>query len=433
MNKTIIVAMSIVLGGIIVFTTPNDLLAFAQSNDIRIDGAGATFAFPLIDLWRVAYQDVKPDITLNYQSIGSGGGVKAHIEKTVQFGATEAPLTDAEAAVVPGTLTIPNMIGAVSLVYNVPGISGGLDLTTEALCGIFLGDITVWNDPAIANYNTGIELPADTIVTVHRSDGSGTTFAFTSYLTKTCPEWDRRVGAAKSVQWPTGLGSPGNEGVAGTIRTTDNAIGYVTLAYAIQNDMQTANIQNGDKTAFVYPSIETASSASGNAAFWLPKANESWREVDLLAAPGTNSYPITSFSYMIMHPELDDVADSREQAQAIVDFAAWTITEGQQYNSGLQYVPIDDLVRNIGLAGLAQVTYDGEQLYTGPTNVWENGIESVTIADAVETIRSMLDERIIDQSTFLNLMAQLAQLHGAYAAELINDDELANAIDNILS
>ena len=401
--------------------------------DTRIDAAGATFAFPLLDLWRVKYQEVNPDVTFNYQSIGSGGGVKNHIEKTVNFGATDAPLTDAEYEAAPGTITIPEMIGAISVAYNIEGVKE-LNLSEKALCGIFLGDITNWNDEMITTDNPGLELPDEGIATVHRSDGSGTTFAFTSYLAKTCPEWDEQVGAAKSVSWPVGLGSPGNEGVAGTIRSTPNSVGYVTLAYAFQNDMETANMQNGDHTNFVAPSIETASAASGLAAFWLPNAEDNWRDVDLLAAPGFNSYPITSFSYLILHSDLGEVrsVDDKEHAKEIIDMIAWMITDAQQYSSQLLYVPIADTVSNIGLKGLAQITYDGEQLYTGPTNVWSSETAADAIDDSIKDLHTQYDAGDIDQSTFLNLMAQIAELHELYEQGLINDDQLDEALTNTI-
>ena len=407
--------------------------AYAQTDNARIDAAGATFAFPLLDLWRVKYQEVEPSVTFNYQSIGSGGGVKNHIEKTVNFGATDAPLTDAEYGAAPGTITIPEMIGAISIAYNIEGVKG-LNLSEEALCGMFLGTITNWSDGVIAKDNPNAELPDAEIVTVHRSDGSGTTFAFTSYLSKTCPAWDEQVGAAKSVPWPVGLGSPGNEGVAGTIRSTDNSVGYVTLAYAFQNDMETANIQNGDHTNFVEPSIETASAASGSAAFWLPGAEESWRDVDLLAAPGFNSYPITSFSYLILHPDLGEVRsiDDRAQAQAVIDMIAWMITDGQQYSPQLLYVPVADTVSNIGLKGLAQITYNGEKLYTGATSVWESDTSSGAIDDSIADLHAQYADGVIDQSTFLHLMAQIAELYELYEQDLIDDDRLADALANMI-
>lgn len=409
----------------------NAPLAHAQSSDIRIEGSGATFAFPLIDLWRVEYGAIS-NVQLNYNSIGSGGGVRNHIEKLGSFGATEAPLNTAEAEAAPGTITIPAMIGAISIAYNVADLSSGLKLTEDALCGIFLEEITRWDDPAIADENPNLSLPSESIVTVHRSDGSGTTFAFTSYLSKICPEWDEQIGAAKSVPWPGGIGSPGNEGVAGSIRTTDNSIGYITLAYANQNDIRTAHIQNGDHTNFVTPSIDTASAASGSAAFWLPEAGESWDGVDLLAAPGLDSYPITSFSYLIIHPELNESTNNEEHAEALVDMVAWMITDGQQLSPRLDYVPIADLVSNIGLKGLSEVTYNGEQIYDGPVNVWESDTISGALDTWIDNILEDYESGEIDQSTFLNLMAQAAQLHAMVDADLIDAAELGDALANII-
>ena len=434
MKKVIAIAtIAIMLTAVIPpMSGANAPLAHAQSGDIRIEGSGATFAFPLIDLWRVEYGAIS-NVQLNYNSIGSGGGVKNHIEMLGSFGATEAPLNTAEADAAPGTITIPAMIGAISIAYNVADLPSGLKLTEEALCGIFLEDITRWDDPKIADENPSVTLPSEDIVTVHRSDGSGTTFAFTSYLSKTCPEWDERIGAAKNVPWPGGIGSPGNEGVAVGIRTNDNAIGYITLAYALQNDIPTAHIQNGDHTNFVAPSLDTASAASGSAAFWLPEAGESWDEVDLLAASGHDSYPITSFSYLIIHPELNESTNNNEEhAEALVDMIAWMITDGQQLSPRLGYVPIADLVSNIGLKGLSEATYDGEQIYDGPVNVWESDATSSVMDTWIDEITEDYESGEIDQSTFLNLMAKAAQLHAMVDADLIDAAELGDALENII-
>ena len=340
-----------------------------EADSVRIDAAGATFAFPLMDLWRVKYAETNPHIALNYQSIGSGGGVKQHIEKTINFAASDVPLRDSEYEKAPGSITIPEMIGAISIAYNLPGIDSGLNLSEEALCGIYLGKITKWDDPKIAVHNPGTDLPDTSIFVAARSDGSGTTFAFTSYLAKTCPEWDEKIGAGKSVPWPTARGAPGNEGVAALVKSEEGTIGYITLAYAFQEDMTTAAIQNGDKTNFVLPTLESASAASSGAAPTLPDAHESWRGVDLLAAPGENSYPITSFSYLILHPDLDGSARDYDHAKEIVNLIAWIITDGQQYNEELLYVPISAPVQNIGLEGLSKITYQGQPVYTGPTSV----------------------------------------------------------------
>lgn len=342
-----------------------------SGREVRIDAAGASFAFPLMDLWRVKYAESHPNISLNYQSIGSGGGVKQHIEKTIDFAASDAPLRDSEYGRASGTITIPEMIGAVSITYNVPGIPDGLKLTAKAVCNMYLGKITEWNDPEIAGSNPGLDLPDEDVLIAQRSDGSGTTFAFTGYLAKTCPEWDERVGAGKSVQWPVGRGAPGNEGVAGIIKSTEGAIGYITLAYAFQEEMHTAAVQNGDGTNFVMPTLASASAASEGAAPGLPEAHESWRGVDLLAAPGENSYPITTFSYILLHPTLDGSVKDYDHAREVGSLIAWIITDGQKYNADLLYVPISVPVTNIGLEGLSRVTYQGQPIYDGPTNIGE--------------------------------------------------------------
>lgn len=390
-------------------------VAHAQQSDIRIDAAGASFAFPLMDLWRVKYAEINPHIALNYQSIGSGGGVKQHIEKTVSFAASDAPLKDSEYEKAPGSITIPEMIGAISIAYNLPGIDSGVNLSEEALCGIYLGKITEWNDPEIAEHNPGTDLPDTSIFVAARSDGSGTTFAFTSYLTKTCPEWDEKFGAGKSVPWPTARGAPGNEGVAGLVKSTEGAIGYITLAYAFQEDMTTAAIQNGDKTNFVPPTLESASAASSGAAPTLPDAHESWRGVDLLAAPGENSYPITSFSYLILHPDLDGSVRDLNHAKEVASLIAWIITDGQQYNEDLLYVSISEPVQSIGLEGLAKMTYKGEPIYTGPTSVSTGGEsqpqggDADIIPDWVKTIFIFYAEGGITDKDLIGALQYLIQ------------------------
>lgn len=390
--------------------------AYAQES-IRIDGAGASFAFPLMDLWRVKYAEIYPHVALNYQSIGSGGGVKQHIEKTVSFAASDAPLKGGEYEKAPGSLTIPAMIGAISIAYNLPGVDSGLRLTSDALCGIYLGEISDWSDSRIAANNPGIDALDGPILPAARSDGSGTTFAFTSYLSKVCPKWDEEIGAGKSVPWPAGgRSAPGNEGVAGLVKSTEGAIGYITLAYAFQEDMTVAAIQNGDNTDFVMPTIESASDASSGAAPELPMADQSWTGVDLLAAPGENAYPITSFSYVIVHPDLKDVVSNANHAKEVVDLIAWTITDGQQYNAELLYVPISPAVQNIGLEGLAQITYQGEPVYTGPTSVDAMTGGEEKIPSWVKTLFTFYAEGGISDDDLINALQFLIQ-QGIIAVE----------------
>ncbi len=334
------------------------------NQEFTLTGAGATFPFPLIDLWRVQYNDAFDNVNLNYQSIGSGGGIKQHIEKTVNFAASDKPMSEAERELAPGTLHIPESIGGVVIVYNLPEVPNkGLNLTSDAVAGIYLGEITRWNDPAIASENPGLDLPDKEIVTAHRSDGSGTTFIFTDYLTEVSPTWDEKIGKGKSVPWPMGLAAAGNEGVAAIVKSTEYSIGYVELAYAFQTGMAFASVQNGDNSAFVEPTLETISAASSGVADTLPSAEESWVGVSLVNAPGPDSYPIASFTYLLLYDDLKSVTDNKEQAKAAIHLIYWMITDGQEFSSSLLYVPLADSVIELGKQGLAKITYDGEQIW----------------------------------------------------------------------
>jgi phosphate transport system permease protein/phosphate transport system substrate-binding protein len=352
-----------------------------QQGRVTIDGAGATFPFPLIDTWRVEYPTVRPDVSINYQSIGSGGGVKQFIEKTVDFGATDAPLTANETQAAPGAVHIPETIGSVVAAYNINGVQEkGLRLTGPVLTGIFLGEITRWDDPQIAELNPDLPLPSEDIVVVHRSDGSGTTFVWTSYLSEVSPEWNQAIGAGKSVSWPVGLGAPGNEGVANTIQSTPNSIGYVELAYVLTTEMDYAFLQN-QAGNFVEPSLESTGAAvaaatnnntqtsnnsttgaSNTTSAALPAGDASWETVSLLDASGADSYPIASFSYLLLYKELSDNPriDSMEKARALVDFINWAITDGQQFAGELAYVPLPDSVVQHNQETLRSLTFQGE-------------------------------------------------------------------------
>jgi len=335
-----------------------------QNLQINLNGAGATFPFPLIDLWRVEYNKEHPNVNLNYQSIGSGGGIKQHIEKTVNFAASDAPMSESERSLAPGTITIPETIGGITVVYNIPEIpQKGLKLTGDEISDIFLGKITKWNDSRIAKHNQGVNLPDKEIVVAHRSDGSGTTFVFTEYLVSVSPEWDEKIGKGKSVPWPVGLAAAGNEGVAGIVKSTPYSIGYVELAYAFQTGMSFAFVQNHDATGFIEPTLDSISAASGGVAKSLPKAEESWTGVNLVNAPGNDSYPIASFTYLLVYDDLKQVSKNKEQAKAVIHMIYWMITEGQKYSSDLLYVPLSDPVVEIGKEGLSKVKYDGEILW----------------------------------------------------------------------
>jgi phosphate transport system substrate-binding protein len=339
------------------------VLNIAHAQQVTLNGAGATFPFPLIDTWRVEYQTVKPDVSVNYQSIGSGGGVKQFIEKTVDFGATDAPLTSEEILQAPNAVHIPETIGSVVPAYNLP--VEGLKLTGPILADIFLGKITNWNDPQIQAINSGLTLPAEEIVVVHRSDGSGTTFVWTDYLSNVSSAWEQQVGKGKSVQWPVGVGAPGNEGVANSINTTPNALGYVELAYALTTGMKHAAVQN-QAGNFIQGSLDSTRTAVAAAAPSLPAGDQpqSWTNVTMVNAPGADSYPIASFSYLLIYKELGTNPGLKDQdkAQNLVDFINWAITDGQQFAPDLGYVPLPEQVVQLNKETLGGLTLNGAPL-----------------------------------------------------------------------
>jgi phosphate transport system substrate-binding protein len=337
------------------------VLNVAYAQQVTLNGAGATFPFPLIDEWRVEYQTVKPEVSINYQSIGSGGGVKQFIEKTVDFGATDAPLTPEEIQQAPNAVHIPETIGSVVPAYNLP--VEGLKLTGPILADIFLGKITKWNDPQIQSINSGLTLPADDIVVVHRSDGSGTTFVWTDYLSNISQAWNQQIGKGKSVEWPVGVGAPGNEGVANSINTTPNSIGYVELAYATTTGMKHASVQN-QAGNFIQGSIDSTEAAVAAAAPSLPAGDQPWTNVTMVNAPGADSFPIASFSYLLVYKELttDPGLKDQNKAQNLVDFISWAITDGQQFAPDIGYVPLPEPVVQLNQETLRGLTFNGAPL-----------------------------------------------------------------------
>ncbi|HKG31172.1 MAG TPA: phosphate ABC transporter substrate-binding protein PstS [Nitrososphaeraceae archaeon] len=340
------------------------LKAYAQGQ-ITINGAGATFPFPLIDTWRVDYKNIKPNVNINYQSIGSGGGVKQFIEKTVDFGATDAPLTASEVQRAPGAVHIPETIGSVVAAYNIPSMPNrGLKLTGPLLADIFLGKITKWNDPKIQSLNPGVSLPGEDIIVVHRSDGSGTTYVWTDYLSNISAAWKEQIGRGKSVQWPIGIGGPGNEGVANAITGSPNTIGYVELAYALTSQMPYAYLQN-QAGKFVEPTLESTRAAVAATAPTLPKGDDSWEHVSVVNAPGAGSYPVASFSYLILFKELStNPSIDQAKAKGLVDFMSWAITDGQQSADDLSYVPLPAEVVKLNQETLKSLTFQGKPLTT---------------------------------------------------------------------
>lgn len=336
---------------------------YAQNATTTINGAGATFPFPLIDTWRVDYQKVQPGVNINYQSIGSGGGVKQFTEKTVDFGATDAPLTQNESQKASGAVHIPETIGSVVAAYNIPSIPDkGLKLSGEVLAEIFLGTVTKWNDPKIQSLNTDKTLPGDDIVVVHRSDGSGTTFVWTDYLSNVSTAWKDQLGKGKSVEWPVGIGAPGNEGVANAIKGTPNTIGYIELSYALTTNTPFAFIQNKEGN-FVEPSLASTNAAVQSYVASLPKGDGVWTDVTLVNAAGADSYPIASFSYLLLYKELStDPNLDQGKAKALVDFISWAITDGQKTAESLDYVPLPDGVVKLNQDTLKSLTFNGQPI-----------------------------------------------------------------------
>ncbi len=306
--------------------------AGAAHAETLINGAGATFPYPLYSKWFSEYAKVDPSVRFNYQSIGSGGGIKQITAQTVDFGASDKPLSNEELKAAPGHLLhIPTVMGAVVVTYNLPGIGSGLKLKSEDVADIFLGKITKWNDRRIADDNPGIRLPDQPILIVHRSDGSGTTSIFTNYLCSVSPEWAKKVGTGTSVNWPVGLGGKGNEGVAGQVKTTRNSIGYVELAYAFENKLPYASLRNRSGV-FVEPSIKSTSAAAAGAAKNMPADYR----IALVNQPGKEAYPIAGFTYLLVYDHQNDAVKGKK----LVEFLNWELKKGQKMAPALLYAPL---------------------------------------------------------------------------------------------
>lgn len=331
-------------------------VSFASAADpLMMNGAGATFPYPLYSKWFYEYSNANPGVRFNYQSIGSGGGIKQITAGTVDFGATDAPMSDAEMAKLPGViLHIPTAMGAVVVVYNLDKVEAGMKLTPDILAGIFLGKITRWNDPRIAELNKTVTLPNADIVVAHRSDGSGTTDIFTNYLVTVNTEWRARVGHGKAVNWPVGIGGKGNEGVAGVVKQTPGAIGYVELAYARQNRMKVASLRNRDGH-FVAPTLAATSAAAAAMAKSIPADFR----VSLVDAPGKESWPISGLTWILVYKEQKDPA----RGKAMVQFLKWAIKDGQKMEAALDYAPLPKAIVDKVDQTLKQVSFKGKSLY----------------------------------------------------------------------
>jgi phosphate transport system substrate-binding protein len=368
-NQGLIGLIAVVALICIIFMSVSRSENYFALRQVTINGAGSTFIFPLMDTWRIAYQKVHPDVNVNYQSIGSGGGVKQFTAKRVDFGASDAPLNAGERQAAPGAVQIPETIGSVAVAYNVPGIpTKTLKFTGPVLAHIFMGKITKWNDPEIQAINPGVNLPDANIVVVHRSDGSGTTYVWTSYLSKESLSWNQTIGAAKTVPWPIGVGASGSEGVANTIKSSPNSIGYVELDYALTKGIPIALVKNPTGN-FIEPSLDSTQEAVSNAVDLnsLPAGDKSWTKVSMLKAPGPKSYPIASFSYLLLFKDMSGNSSiDQTKAKALVDFISWAITDGQKLAENLGYVPLPARLVKGDQDTLRLLTFRGTPLYTGP-------------------------------------------------------------------
>jgi phosphate transport system substrate-binding protein len=322
--------------------------AGARADTVLINGAGATFPFPIYSKWFSDYNKAHPEIQINYQSIGSGGGIKQITEKTVDFGASDAPMSDEELAKAPGLAHLPTVMGAVVVIYNVPGVTT-LKLTAETLADIFLGKITKWNDAAIAKDNAGARLPDLAIAVAHRSDGSGTSYTFTDYLASAVPAWKAGPGKGKSVSWPVGLGGKGNEGVTGLVKQNEGGIGYVELAYANQNKLPAAELKNASGT-WVKPTLEAVSAAAAEA-----QMPDDFR-VSIVNQPGKAAWPISTFTYLLVWKDAPD----QVKGDALLKFVWWAEHDGQKTAPSLDYAPLPKAVVAKVEAQLKKMTVAGK-------------------------------------------------------------------------
>jgi phosphate transport system substrate-binding protein len=332
-----------------VFATGLLLLAtstLAQAQTLAINGAGATFPFPIYSKWFSEYSKLHPNVQINYQSIGSGGGIRQLTAQTVFFGATDGPMT-AEQIQAAGAKVVhlPTVLGGVVPIYNLEG-NPELKFSGPVLADIFLGKVAKWNDPAIAADNPGVNLPSTDITVVHRSDGSGTSYIFCDYLAKVSPEWAKRVGVATSVNWPVGVGGKGNEGVAGLVKQTPGSIGYVELIYAIQNKISYGAVKNATG-AYVKASLESVTAAASATEGKMPADFR----VSITNAPGASAYPIASFTWLLLWEAPKDKA----RGQAMVDFMKWALSDGQKFAKELGYAPLPESVIKLEQAALAKI------------------------------------------------------------------------------
>jgi phosphate transport system substrate-binding protein len=336
---------------------PGAAIPTPPSADVTLQGAGATFPAPLYQTWFETYSGLYPNIKIDYQAVGSGAGIKAITQQTVDFGATDAAMKDEEITALPAGSTvvhIPTALGAVVVIYNLPGVAT-LNLDATNVADIFLGTITSWNDPKIAANNPGVPLPDKPILVVHRSDGSGTTNAFTTYLATVSPDWEAKVGKGKEVNWPIGIGAKGNDGVAGGVQQNEGAVGYVELNFASQAGIPSANLKNADGK-FVPGSTAGVTAAAEAAAATFPADS---RQGPIINGPGADTYPIAAYTYLLVYQDQKDAT----KGQALVAFIAWALTDGQAAEESLGYAPLPASVQEKALATLHTITTGGSPIW----------------------------------------------------------------------
>ncbi|HYT04984.1 MAG TPA: phosphate ABC transporter substrate-binding protein PstS [Gemmatimonadales bacterium] len=325
---------------------------------VKLNGAGATFPNIIYQDWILSYNKTHPGVELNYQSIGSGGGIRQFSDGTVDFGATDAPMKDSGVAAIKGNvLHIPTVLGGDVPTYNLPEVKRPLQFTPDVLADIFLGKITKWSDARVTSINPGVKLPDQDIVVVHRSDGSGTSFIWTDYLSKVSPEWETKVGRGTSVNWPVGLGGKGNEGVTATVKQTPGAIGYVELGYALINQLPAGAVRN-KAGKFIAPTIESITEAAAGAMRHMAPGTDF--RVSITDPDGDKAYPVASFTWLLLRKQYDDAAKASE----LVKFVWWAETDGQARAAGLGYAPLPKPLRPWIEARLKSITAGGKSVWT---------------------------------------------------------------------
>lgn len=336
----------------------------AGTPPIQLNGAGSSFAFPLMSAWSTQYRALT-GVQVNYQGTGSGAGISAIIAKNLDFGGTDAPLDATQHTQNPSLLTIPESLGAVTVAYNLPIVPAHINLTGPIIANVYLGVITKWDDANIAAINPGVTFPSTSIFVEYRSDSSGTTFVFTDYLSKVSLQFATQVGKGKLVAWPVGSGSPQNQGVANAVKGQPGAIGYVELAYVVQNSMSYAKVRNAAGN-YILPDLNTTAAAAASAAGSLPAGNGDWSQVSITNATGTDSYPISTFTYILVYQELNLYPSgmSQAKAQALVSFLWWAVHTGQTTAASLTYAPLPSAVVTQDEATIHTITFNGQPLPT---------------------------------------------------------------------